>query len=417
MSMAGLAVRIENIGKRYRLQHRQKNEEDTLLNAFAGGLRSFFSPRHGAQVSEDFWAVRNISFDVQSGDRVGIIGRNGAGKSTLLKILSRIVQPTEGSIEYHGRIASLLEVGTGFHGDLTGRENIYLNGSILGMSRQEIDRQFDAIVEFSEVSRFLDTPVKRYSSGMYVRLAFAVAAHLDPEILVVDEVLAVGDAAFQKKCLNRMSEISREGKTLFFVSHNMAAVQNLCEKCVYLNRGRLVQYGDTSLVIPEYLKASMTAARTELRNREDRSGSGQMRFTGFRITGANGEEMVAAHCGSPVTFQVEIYAEKPVSGVTIAMGIDDSFGQRIAHCSNEATDQVFERVDAGTRTVNISFPHFPLKSGEYTFTLFATAGGDIADWVQDAGAFSVEAGDYYRSGKLPPEGQASVLVDHTFKLD
>jgi lipopolysaccharide transport system ATP-binding protein len=252
--MSQLAVRVENVSKKYNLLHNQ-SKNDSIVGAFAGGLKSVFRFSNQSQTNEEFWALKNVSFDIIKGDRIGIIGRNGAGKSTLLKILSRIVKPTSGKIEYEGKMASLLEVGTGFHGDLTGRENIYLNGSILGMAKHDINRKFDEIVDFAEVERFLDTPVKRYSSGMYVRLAFAVAANLDPDILIVDEVLAVGDAAFQKKCLGKMNEVStQEGRTILFVSHQMAVLSALCNKSVLLEKGEFVGMGTTESIINKYLQ-------------------------------------------------------------------------------------------------------------------------------------------------------------------
>jgi lipopolysaccharide transport system ATP-binding protein len=249
--MSETAIRIENLSKRYQLQHKLQ-KPDSVLGA---GLSYFKSLLSGSAMSqEEFWALKDINLEISQGDRVGIIGRNGAGKSTLLKILSRIVKPSSGRVEFNGRMASLLEVGTGFHGDLTGRENIYLNGSILGMHKREIDAHFDEIVAFSEVERFLDTPVKRYSSGMYVRLAFAVAAHLEPEILIVDEVLAVGDAAFQKKCLGKMQDVStRQGRTILFVSHSMDAVQKLCNKGLLLDKGKLMNSGPMEQVVAAYI--------------------------------------------------------------------------------------------------------------------------------------------------------------------
>lgn len=241
--MSEWAIKVEGLGKKYNLVHRGRNQDDTLLRALTSGISGMFRGDRKKE-REEFWALRDIDFTVKPGDRIGVIGRNGAGKSTMLKIMSRVVKPTTGRIEYNGRMASLLEVGTGFHGDLTGRENIYLNGSILGMTKNEIDRNFDRIVDFSEIEQFLDTPVKRYSSGMYVRLAFAVAAHLSPDILVLDEVLAVGDAAFQKKCIDKMQELStREGRTLLFVSHNMASVRSLCNGALFLDRGRMGGFG------------------------------------------------------------------------------------------------------------------------------------------------------------------------------
>lgn len=246
-------IKVENLSKQYLLNKGGLPKSDTLFGSFLNGLRNVKNITSKPQ-TEEFWALKDISFEVEQGDRVGIIGRNGAGKSTLLKILSRITPPTKGKIEYTGRMASLLEVGTGFHGDLSGRENIYLNGSILGMHKHEIDRKFDEIVAFSEIEKFIDTPVKRYSSGMYVRLAFAVAAHLEPDILIVDEVLAVGDAAFQDKCLGKMNEVStKEGRTILFVSHQMAVLSALCNKSVLLEKGQFVGMGPTDSIINTYL--------------------------------------------------------------------------------------------------------------------------------------------------------------------
>lgn len=250
--MSKAVIKVENISKSYRIFHKESNREDSLISAFAGGVKNIFKNKNSHSV-EEFWALKDISFEISQGDRVGIIGRNGAGKSTLLKILSRIVKPDSGRIEYDGRMASLLEVGTGFHGDLTGRENIYLNGSILGMSKREIDSRFDEIVAFSEVEQFIDTPVKRYSSGMYVKLAFSVAVHMSPDILILDEVLAVGDAAFQKKCITKMNDLSSsQGRTLLFVSHSVSSVRAICNKGIYLESGKLSATGTIDNVILQY---------------------------------------------------------------------------------------------------------------------------------------------------------------------
>ena len=259
MSSDPPAIRVSHVSKQYKLggpQEPYHTLRDAIVNSLKAPMRVF----HKAPPVEGFWALKDVSFEVEPGEVVGIIGRNGAGKSTLLKILSRITSPTEGTVELHGRVGSLLEVGTGFHPELTGRENIYLSGSILGMKRREIDAKLDDIVKFSEIEKFLDTPVKRYSSGMYVRLAFAVAAHLEPEILLVDEVLAVGDAAFQKKCLGKMGEVAKEGRTVIFVSHNMAAIQNLCKKTMLIESGKIVAFGPSERVISQYLQQNLTVS-------------------------------------------------------------------------------------------------------------------------------------------------------------
>jgi homopolymeric O-antigen transport system ATP-binding protein len=261
--MSNNPITIENLSKRYLVGHREHEQYTTLREMLTREARNFarkaIDLAHGREIVqgdevEEFWALEDVSFEVQKGDALGIIGRNGAGKSTLLKVISRITEPTRGRVTIRGRVASLLEVGTGFHPELTGRENIYLNGAILGMTRQEIRKKFDEIVAFAEVERFLDTPVKRYSSGMYVRLAFAVAAHLEPEILIVDEVLSVGDAAFQRKCMGKMSDVTQQGRTVLLVSHNMPAVLNICSKALLLNAGRVCVLGDTSDCVRQYMK-------------------------------------------------------------------------------------------------------------------------------------------------------------------
>jgi lipopolysaccharide transport system ATP-binding protein len=262
--MSNKVITVEHLSKSYILKHQNTERYTALRDVITNKVKSVFSSNKEQQnlSTETFWALNDVSFEINQGDKVGIIGRNGAGKSTLLKVLSRIVTPTKGRITIEGRVASLLEVGTGFHPELTGRENIFLNGAILGMSKNEIQRKFDEIVAFSEVERFLDTPVKRYSSGMYVRLAFAVAAHLEPEILIVDEVLAVGDAEFQKKCLGKMKDVAGEGRTVLFVSHNMAAVRNLCDKAILMNKGSILKQGSVDMVMDEYLNSKESGRLT-----------------------------------------------------------------------------------------------------------------------------------------------------------
>src|SRR5712664_4095427 len=260
--MSNNVITVENLSKRYLVGHREHEQRTTFREMLTREAKNFARKAvdlaHGREIVqgdevEEFWALKDVSFQVQKGDILGIIGRNGAGKSTLLKILSRITEPTRGRVTIRGRVASLLEVGTGFHHELTGRENIYLNGAILGMTRQEIRKKFDEIVAFAEVERFLDTPVKRYSSGMYMRLAFAVAAHLEPEILIVDEVLSVGDAQFQKKCLGKMSDVATQGRTILFVSHNMGVISQLCSTCVWLDKGEIRDIGQTGSVVNSYM--------------------------------------------------------------------------------------------------------------------------------------------------------------------
>jgi lipopolysaccharide transport system ATP-binding protein len=273
--MSQPAIRVRNLSKKYRIGG-ARPRHTTISERLIAGVRALGRLR---TPDETFWALSDLSLDVQRGDVVGFIGPNGAGKSTMLKVLSRITRPTSGTAEIWGRVSSLLEVGTGFHPELTGRENIFLNGAILGMKKAEIDRRFDEIVEFSGVSRFIDTPVKRYSSGMYLRLAFAVAAHLTPEILIVDEVLAVGDLAFQRKCLGKMNTVAKQGQTVLFVSHSMAAIESLCNVVCLLVGGRIVEQGATRSVIDTYLTSVPLAESANLKDRKDRQGNGKIRYT------------------------------------------------------------------------------------------------------------------------------------------
>ena len=300
--MSAPAIKAENIGKQYKLGMREKGDRsfrEAVTDCLTAPLRRL---RHLSEKPADdtlFWALRDVSFEVQPGEVVGIIGRNGAGKSTLLKILSRITEPTVGQATIRGRVRSLLEVGTGFHGELTGRENIYLNGAILGMKKAEIERKFDEIVAFADVEKFLDTPVKRYSSGMYVRLAFAVAAHLEPEILLIDEVLAVGDVAFQKKCLGKMGEVASQGRTVLFVSHNMIAIKSLCSRALQLSQGRLVAEGPTAQVVSAYLnEGRISRAECIWNDPAAAPGNHLFRLRGARVRGKDGNvvsEMDARH--------------------------------------------------------------------------------------------------------------------------
>jgi lipopolysaccharide transport system ATP-binding protein len=355
---------------------------------------------------------------VKRGDRVGIIGRNGAGKSTLLKILSRITEPTTGRVQIKGRVASLLEVGTGFHPELTGRENIFLNGAILGMSKQEIRRKFDEIVAFAEVERFLDTPVKRYSSGMYVRLAFAVAAHLEPEILVVDEVLAVGDAAFQKKCLGKMEDVGKEGRTVLFVSHQMSAIQNLCGRAIWLSHGALADDNKTGSVIDKYLLNSLNQEKDSLLERKDRKGSGHIRFADVVFQDSEGNNLKCLQSGNDFKCIIHFrnLVNQDLTNFHVAMGIDSQLGDRIALLSSEITNNDLSRVPLNIRKVEISVKKLPLMPGRYGFTLYSTVNGSVADWIQNAGFFDVESGDYYGTGRLPSSGQGSFLMNYSFKV-
>ena len=406
----GNAVVAHGVSKQYRLG--QRTGYELLSEKFGERLRSI---GRGRPRREDFWAVRDIDFEVAAGETFGIIGHNGAGKSTLLKILSRVTPPTTGRVDLAGRVGSLLEVGTGFHAELTGRENIFLNGAILGMRRGEIARKFDEIVEFSEVEQFIDTPVKRYSSGMYLRLAFAVAAHLEPEILVVDEVLSVGDLSFQEKCLGRMQHVASEGRTVLFVSHNLPAVAKLCSRAMLLSEGRKIGEGDTQTMIEQYVGLVRKRVASRLDDREDRKGSGRIRFTDLLLE--SGERRV----DQPVTgedldvilrFQT---TQGKVRAPAFAVAVYTMMGALMLQCQSDVAGFAFDEAPAAGE-VRLRLPRLPLPAGSYTVNLMAAASGEVADWVQHAIEMTVVDGDYYGSGRPLGEGHQSVLVSQAWKV-
>jgi lipopolysaccharide transport system ATP-binding protein len=415
--MSDIAVKVEGLGKRYSLRHQVRQEG--LRHVLQDALTSLWKPRAETEAGparEDFWAISDVSFEVKRGEVFGIIGRNGAGKSTLLKILSRITEPSTGSVEIEGRVASLLEVGTGFHPELTGRENVYLNGAILGMSRAEIRRKFDEIVAFAEVEKFLDTPVKHYSSGMYVRLAFAVAAHLEPEILIVDEVLAVGDAPFQKKCLGKMRDVSsREGRTVLFVSHNIAAISQLCTKALLIEKGSLVKTGTVGEVTAAYL-ASFNSSRTSINLDEvERTGEGSVRFTNIWKENAQGDKCAEVFSGDKIFIVVQYRSKeaKPLRNVRVSLALRNSIGQVLVVTSTDLTSS--EDQDVPSEGVfRCCFPRIPLSGGRYPFVAYLEVNKILQDRIETAGFLDVNDGDFYGSGKLYPPGWQGkcVLVDH-----
>jgi len=419
--MSDTVISIENLGKSYRLNHQSQERYVALRDVIARKIKGVFNPKAKTENpdTEEFWAVKDISFDIKRGDVVGIIGRNGAGKSTLLKLLSRITEPTTGRIRIRGTVASLLEVGTGFHPELTGRENIYLNGAILGMSREDIRRKFDEIVAFAEVERFLDTPIKRYSSGMSVRLAFAVAAHLEPEILIVDEVLAVGDAAFQKRCMGKMGEVAKnEGRTVLFVSHQMAAVENLCHSGILLQNGRVVQKGPAGEVIRRYLGDLSKLAEISLMDRQDRKGSGEIRFSSVTLQNEKRETVNSFVSGEKSIFvmKYENASKADLRQLDVEVRIETYRGHRLILLKTELCGEAFQLVPKDNDTIEVHIDKLPLAPGRYCTTLFVTMGGGIVDWVKEAWFFDVEPGDFYGTGRLPPEDEGLVLTPHHFSI-
>ncbi len=415
--MASVAIRAEGLSKHYRLgagvQH------NTLRDQVMHRLKSL--TRLGADQSESdpsFWAVNDISFEVQHGEVLGIIGHNGAGKSTLLKILSRITQPTKGTADIYGRVSSLLEVGTGFHSELTGRENIFLNAAMLGMRRQEVRKKFDEIVAFSGVERFIDTPVKRYSSGMYVRLAFAVAAHLEPEILIVDEVLAVGDTSFQQKCLGKMEEVSRSGRTVLIVSHNMTIIEGLCERAILLEKGRIGRMGKTHTVVEGYADAIRSHASTAIEDREDRVGLGEILLTKIELMDSERHAVAAAITGRDLIIRMHYRCadQKDFRNCRVSISVNGRKGEDLFVLSTDIVDPTPLTLK-GAGYVDFIVPELPLTGGAYFFQSYIESNGQAQDWIKNVAPLPVLDADYYGTGNLcPPGWEASgVLIDYRWE--
>ena len=426
------AIKAEGLGKKYLIAQRNQNSYSTLRESLShGGSRlarrmlGAFSGRESLareSATREFWALRDLQFEVARGQRVGIIGRNGAGKSTLLKILSRITEPSTGKVELHGRVSSLLEVGTGFHPELTGRENISLNAAILGMSRQEIRRHFDQIVAFAEVEEFLETPVKRYSSGMYVRLAFAVAAHLDPDILIVDEVLAVGDKQFQDKCLGRMESMSKqEGRTVLFVSHDLDAIQRLCRDAIYLEHGKLAYQGDVSSAIERYMSsAGALTAKQGLAEVQDRWGSGRARISGLEILNSASQPVTSLQSGQDAQFRcsyVNLGCDAAVDDIVVSIALANSRRVTVMLVSSDFAGQYFTlRDDAGS--ICCSIGDLNLAPGDYSVTLYlGRVSGETLDCMNDVARISVIGGDFFGTGHAGLPDHCSTLTRSSWRTD
>ena len=410
-------IQIENVGKAYQLgqasvQHAMLRE--AILGAIKAPLRRLKELRQSGRSDDLFWALRNVSLEINQGDVLGVIGRNGSGKSTLLKILSRITEPTEGQALLRGRVASLLEVGTGFHPELTGRENVYLNGAILGMSKAEISKKFDEIVAFAEIEKFLDTQVKRYSSGMYVRLAFAVAAHLEPEILIIDEVLAVGDAEFQRKCLGKMSEVTRkDGRTILFVSHNMAAVRALCSKCLLLDKGRVIAFGQSDAVIEQYLTNDATT--DTLVRPLIRPPGAPIWMTSARIC-ADGTPTSAIPLGADITVEIQFAADPPIAEPKIGVVFSGADGIRVVGTNNRYQPSGAFSEPCSQGAILCKFGQLPLMPGSYTVSLWLGDQQGDQHEMANALSFMVVQRDIWGLGKLPPADGTSLWWPTQFEM-
>jgi lipopolysaccharide transport system ATP-binding protein len=428
--MSNVVISVENLSKSYFIGHNDPHEHyrsirETLVRSGRNLIRKAIDMSCGrpiiqGDIIEEFWALKSVSFEVKRGDVVGIIGRNGAGKSTLLKILSRITEPTGGRVVLEGRVASLLEVGTGFHPELSGRENIFLNGSILGMSKLEIKSRFDEIVDFAGVEQFLDLPVKRYSSGMYVRLAFAVAAHMNPEILIVDEVLAVGDAEFQKKCLGKMQHVAGEGRTVLFVSHNLAAMEKLCSAGLILKLGHVEFQGSIDCAVAHYRESTdvIQCAATTLHTEVGRRGAGRIRLRSFGLYNHLDERVSAVSAGNRLTlrFECENCTEQAISNVSFGYSIANQRGELLVVQYSDYEDCLLT-MPSGRSNLNIIIKHLPLSSSTYTVSARLLVNGSEEDWpLYPVGSFIVDGGAYAGNAAASHSGRGSLLLENEWRV-
>jgi homopolymeric O-antigen transport system ATP-binding protein len=409
-----IAIRVEHLGKRFEIGDDEAAYK-LLTETITDRVKSFGRRPKG----KEFWALREISFEVPRGETLGIIGHNGAGKSTLLKILSRITPPTEGRAVLNGRVGALLEVGTGFHQELTGRENIFLNGAILNMSRAEITRKFEEIVEFADIGPFIDTPVKRYSSGMQMRLAFSVAAHLEPDILIIDEVLSVGDLAFQEKCLGRMEAASREGRTIVFISHNLSSVLALCDRAMLLSKGRVKSSGGVREVVDDYVSDVAVAQSRRLAERQDRLGSGALRFTDvwFEQNGNIVDSPTSgSHCEVVLRYELRGIPAKAASFGVMFGTMEGGAAQAVLNLDSEPAGLQTQSLPEFGQ-VRCAIPRFPLPAGQYFIHIWAKAAGALLDEVHNVMTLTVTGGDFFDSGRPPHPDHRTVLVDHGWSVE
>jgi len=411
--MSDIAVEVDHVWKKF-----HKGEFHDSLRDFVPALAKRImgrGPKRTELEEDDFWALKDVSFQVKQGEVLGIIGPNGAGKSTMLKVLSRILKPNRGRVQVNGRLRALIEIAAGFHPDLTGRENVYLNGTILGMKKREIDKKFDEIVDFSGIEEFLDTPVKRYSSGMYARLGFAVAAHLDPEILIVDEVLAVGDFQFQKKCLGKMQSVAGEGRTVLFVSHNMGAVQTLCSRGMLLDQGAATFVGPVDETVSEYL-ARWKVNSNLLADRREEDPSKTAWLTGVAFRSPDGEALERIHSGEPLDIHLSYKARRAGLRLDVGIGIYDPLGIKILHLGTQYA-KIDNKTMPAAGAIVCHIPKLPLPEGEYRINLSLHCQGHRADHVVGAAVMNVVAGDFYGSGRSPQASETKFFLEHNWKYD
>ncbi|MCU0323382.1 MAG: ABC transporter ATP-binding protein [Chitinophagaceae bacterium] len=420
-----IILKVTGLGKAYRIGVQKKKPENitsAIINALLSPIRNFKSisslKKINASSNESniFWANRHIDFEISKGEVLGIIGKNGAGKSTLLKMLSRIIDPTEGKIELHGRVASLLEVGTGFNPELTGRENIYLNGTILGLSKKEIEERYNSIVEFSGIEKFIETPVKRYSSGMKVRLAFAVAAHLDPEILIIDEVLAVGDAEFQKKCLGKMQDVANaEGRTVLFVSHDLAAVKKLCTRAILLSKGQIIKSGNPEDVVSFYLQSA--ASKTQhIANIEEAKGNKSFTINSIELLNEHNDATIIIESGKDLNIKLNYLKTSEGPDPIVIISIKNNLEQILFTClSRESYNGVMQLNNTGS--IYCTIPKLPLLAGQYKIDVTLKYGFDVTFSLENILTFDVERADFFGTGKMHHGNQNGMIVYHTWTVN
>jgi len=402
--MSNVAISVEGLGKHYRIGTGPKEPYGSLRDSIVRGAKAPFQLLHyggrtAGAAARDYWALKDVSFEVKHGEAVGIIGRNGAGKSTLLKVLSRITEPSTGQAIVNGRVGSLLEVGTGFHPELTGRENIYLNGAVMGMSRADIKRRFDEIVDFSGVETYLDTPVKRYSSGMYMRLAFAVAAHLEPDVLVVDEVLAVGDSEFQKKCLGKMGEVASGGRTVLFVSHNPSAVRALCRRSIRLNGGFVTDDGNTSDILATHVAQDVRGSDTPIRDRPRTRGSGAVRISEVKQLNLETGQVNEANILDPIRILIDYEVVRPIGFFAAEWRYSDLNGFPLVYSSSSPLADVVYRPTGPTGSITCDIPHIPFAAGEYILNVSLTHPNvECLDEVEDVARLRINLADPLGTG-------------------